>query len=92
MELSILKELVAQITTFDLEGGVNLFSIKPTWIDSKFIPYPVNLKYINKVESTMETTSMKYYFVQQQDYIRIKSIFRLIYLTEKVVDISKRNF
>jgi hypothetical protein len=84
MELSILKELVAQITTFDLEGGVNLFSIKPTWIDTKFIAYPVSLKFINKVETTLETKTMKYYFVQQNDYVRIKSIFRLMYLTEKV--------
>ena len=84
MELPILKELVEQITTFDLEGGVNLFSIKPTWIDTKFIAYPVNLKFINKVETTLETKTMKYYFVQQNDYVRIKSIFRLMYLTEKV--------
>ena len=39
---------------------------------------------VTKVESTLETTTMKYHFVQQDDYVRIKSIFRLMYLTEKM--------
>ena len=92
MQQSVTKELISQISTFDWEGGMNLFDVRPNWKDTKFIAYPVNLKYIDNVESILETTSMKYFFVQQQDYIRIKSIFRLLYLTEKVVGISKRNF
>lgn len=84
MELPILKEILAKITTFDLEGGIHVFSVKPTWKDRRFIVYPVNLKYVTKVDSTLETTTMKYHFVQQEDYVRIKSIFRLMYLTEKM--------
>ncbi len=85
MELTVTQELVAELSTFDIEGGVNLFDIKPTWKDSKFILYPINLQYINQQEVTLECKFVNYRFVNQQDYKRIKSIFRLMYLTKKLI-------
>jgi hypothetical protein len=84
MHLTVTQELVAQLTSYDLEGGLHLFDLKPTWKDSKFILFPINLKYINKKEVTLECKLVNYRFVNQQDYKRIKSIFRLMYLTRKL--------
>ncbi len=85
MQLSVSQELVANLTVFDREGGMNLFDVKPTWKDSKFILYPIRLQHINLSEVTLEYQNVNYRFINQLDYKRIKSIFRLMYLTNKVL-------
>ena len=84
MQLSVSQELVAKLTQFDLEGGMYLFDVKPSWKDRKFILYPIRLQHITKSEVTLEVQEINYRFVNQQDYKRIKGIFRLMYLTRKV--------
>jgi hypothetical protein len=85
MQLSLSQELVANLTVFDIAGGMNLFDVKPSWKDSKFILYPIRLQQIDKYEVTLEVQKVNYRFMNQQDYKRIKGIFRLMYLTEKVL-------
>jgi hypothetical protein len=84
MQLSVSQELVSNLTVFDMEGGMNLFAVKPTWKDSKFILYPIRLQHINLTEVTLEVQKVNYRFVNQQDYKRIKGIFRLMYLTDRI--------
>jgi hypothetical protein len=85
MQKTVSQELVANLTQFDLEGGMNLFDVKPSWKDNKFILYPIRLQHINLTEVTLEVQIVNYRFVNQQDYKRIKGIFRLMYLTDKVL-------
>lgn len=85
MQLSVSQELVSNLTVFDMEGGMHLFDVKPSWKDSKFILYPIRLQHINLIEVTLEVQKVNYRFVNQQDYKRIKGIFRLMYLTGKVL-------
>ena len=85
MQLSVSQELIANLTKFDLEGGMYLFDVKPSWKDSKFILYPIRLQYINLTEVKLEVQKVNYRFVNQQDYKRVKGIFRLMYLTDKVL-------
>ena len=84
MQLSVSQELVSNLTVFDMEGGMNLFAVKPSWKDSKFILYPIRLQHINLIEVTLEVQKVNYRFVNQQDYKRIKGIFRLMYLTDRI--------
>ena len=84
MQLSVSQELVSNLTVFDMEGGMNLFAVKPSWKDSKFILYPIRLQHINLIEVTLEVQKVNYRFVNQQDYKRIKGIFRLMYLIDRI--------
>lgn len=85
MQLSVSQELIANLTQFDLNGGMYLFDLKPTWKDSKFVLYPIRLQHINLIEVILEVQQVNYRFVNQQDYKRIKSVFRLMYLIDKVL-------
>ena len=85
MQMSVSQELVAKLTVFDIEGGMHLFDVKPTRKDCKFVLYPIRLQYINLVEVTLEVRGVNYRFVNQQDYKPIKEIFRLMYLTGKII-------
>jgi hypothetical protein len=86
MQLSVSQELVAKLTCFDLEGGMHLFDVKPAWKYSKFILYPIRLQHINLLVVTLEERNINYRFVNQKDYKRIKGIFRLMYLTNKITN------
>jgi len=84
MDISIAKEIVNKLTTYDLDGGKYLFDVKPNWKDAKFILYPVNLKEITQKEKVINFQSIHCHFVNQVDYKKIKSIFRLMYFTNKL--------
>ena len=85
MQLSVSQELVSNLTVFDMEGGMHLFDVKPSWKDSKFILYPIRLQHINLIEVTLILQKMNYRFVNQKDYKQIKEIFRLMYLTSWIL-------
>lgn len=84
MQLSVSQELVAKLTCFDLKGGMHLFDVKPDLKDCKFILYPIRLQHINLSLVTLEERNINYRFINQQDYKRIKGIFRLLYLTNRI--------
>ena len=72
MQLSESQELVSNLNVFDMEGGMHLFDVKPSWKDSKFILYPIRLQHINLIEVTFEVQKVNYRVVNQKDYKRIK--------------------
>jgi hypothetical protein len=48
--------------------------------------YPIRLQHINLLVVTLEERNINYRFVNQKDYKRIKGIFRLMYLTNKITN------
>ncbi len=85
MQKTVSQELVANLTQFDLEGGMFLFDVKPSWKSDKLLLYPIRLQHINLIEVTLVLQKMNYRFVNQKDYKQIKEIFRLMYLTSWIL-------
>jgi hypothetical protein len=84
MEFPVNQELISQLDAYTLAGGLSLFDLRPEWKDSKFILYPYQIKQINNKESILYFQNKKYHFVNQSDFKRIKSIYRLMFFVDKI--------
>ena len=83
MQVTDSQKVVTTISRFDLAGGMNLFDIKPSWKDSKFVAYPYFLKQVPLYREMMHFKNIEFIMFGLSDYKRIKAIYRFMYLADK---------